>query len=63
MVCNKPPKAIELDENAFRRWQAGDLIQRCFPDMDEDTREILITGTHPACFETIFEGMEDDGEY
>jgi hypothetical protein len=34
-------------------------VQEAFPDMSAGDRELLITGTHPECWERIF---ADDGE-
>jgi hypothetical protein len=47
-----------LEDEKYRRWIAGELVQRVWPHMTPDDRELLITGTHPACWEKIFEGVE-----
>jgi hypothetical protein len=53
---------LEVEESQWQRRQAGELVQRAFPDMAPADREMLITGTHPACWEAIFKGpdAEDD---
>jgi hypothetical protein len=51
---------MEVDKAALNNWRAGVLIQRAFPNMTADQREMLITGTHPECWETMF---ADDKEY
>jgi hypothetical protein len=43
-----------LDRKAVESWQAGEIIQVAFPDMSIDDREILISGTHPACWNKLF---------
>jgi hypothetical protein len=43
-----------LDRAAVERWRGGDLIQDVFPDMSVNDREMLITGTHPACWDNLF---------
>ena len=51
--CNET-SAITVDAAAHRRWRSGALIQDAFPDMDADTRELLISGIHPACWDAMF---------
>lgn len=51
---------ITLDKEKFMRWQNGELIQRVFPEMSAEDREVLISGTHPKCWKQLWEG-EDDG--
>ena len=51
-----------LDRQAVESWQAGENIQNAFPDMNAGDREILISGTHPACWEKLFP-KEDEDEY
>jgi hypothetical protein len=57
MVCGKT-STMEVDSRGLHRWQhLGVLIQNAFPDMSAEEREQLKTGTHPACFESIFAGI------
>lgn len=56
-VCGNTSE-VEVDPVAFSRWRRGALAQVAFPDLNADQRELLITGTHPQCWDTIFEGME-----
>ena len=51
--CNET-STITVDAASYRRWRSGALIQDAFPDMDADTRELLISGIHPACWDTMF---------
>lgn len=46
---------VTLDATAFAAWQAGAFIQDAFPTMPADERELLISGTHPACWTAMFE--------
>jgi hypothetical protein len=48
-----------LDRQAVMRWQEGENIQNVFPDMSAGDREVLISGTHPACWIELF--GEDEG--
>lgn len=45
---------VMVDESALRSWQAGTLAQVAFPEMSADKRELLISGTHPACWDAMF---------
>lgn len=53
--CNET-STITVDADAHRRWTSGELIQDAFPDMTADNRELLISGIHPACWDSMFEG-------
>ena len=48
-----------LDRQAVTSWQEGENIQNAFPDMNAEDREILISGTHPACWDKLF--PEEEG--
>jgi hypothetical protein len=50
-----------LDRKAVESWQGGEYIQNAFPEMSMEDREILITGTHPACWDKLFP-KEDENE-
>lgn len=39
-------------------YEAGGLIQNCFPELSDDTREIMISNICGTCFDKIFEGDE-----
>lgn len=49
-----------LNRKAVESWQSGEYIQNAFPDMSMEDREVLITGTHPACWNKLF--PEEEGE-
>ena len=61
VVCNDY-ELWSLDRKAVESWQAGEMIQVAFPDMSEDDREILISGTHPACWSKLFPEEEENNE-
>lgn len=50
---------VEVPVDAFHRWQNGELAQRAFPEMPAENREMLITGTHPKCWDDAFAEEED----
>lgn len=58
-VCNKAD-VLTLDRQAVESWQAGEYVHKAFPDMPADERELLISGTHPACWNTLFPGDDSD---
>ena len=60
LVCDKY-EVWSLDREAVTRWQEGENIQDAFPDMKLEDREVLISGTHPACWDKLFAGEEDNG--
>ena len=49
-----------LNRQAVESWQGGEYIQNAFPDMSAEDRELLISGTHPACWNKLF--PEDEGD-
>lgn len=49
VLCGKS-STLTVDADAHRRWRGGTLIQKAFPDLDADSRELLISGTHPSCW-------------
>ena len=51
--CNET-STLTVDADGYRQWVSGALIQDAFPDMDADNRELLISGIHPACWDTMF---------
>jgi len=60
MVCGKTSE-MEVDSAAYFRWsQQGWLIQSAFPEMPEELREQLKTGTHPLCWDEMFAPDEDE---
>ena len=51
---------ITLPLNGYRAWRAGAYIQEAFRTMSAADREMLITGTHPVCWDKLFADEEDD---
>lgn len=45
---------LMVNENDFRDWQAGTLIQRAMPYLSPAERELLITSTCGDCFDKMF---------
>ena len=43
-----------------QRWLNGELIQVCFPYLNKDDREILMTGIDAQAWEEMFAGSEEE---
>lgn len=59
MACGKT-SMLHLSSVALSQWQGGAMIQDAFGDLSAPAREQIKTGTHPACWDAMFEGMDDD---
>lgn len=66
--CRKPSEIV-VDADRYERWQEGKRrgesaaisgIQVIFPDLTADEREVLISGTHPECWDRLFPPEEED---
>ncbi len=58
IVCGKP-SALVLDEGKYKRWQGGEHVQVVFADWSAERRELLMSGTHPICWENIMRVTDD----
>ena len=56
-VCRRKG-AIFVPVDGYEAWLNGTLIQNAMPDVRPELREQLVTGTHPDCWESLFEGSE-----
>jgi hypothetical protein len=52
-VCNKHTIMV-VNIAEFNAWRGGLLIQQAFPTMSQPDRELLISGTHPDCWDSLF---------
>ena len=55
LECNTN-QTIVLDKERYIKWQTGTSIQRVFPEIDLDTRELMISGICGSCFDKLFDG-------
>ena len=55
-ICGRAT-VVNLDAAALLAWQRGALVQVAFPNLNAAERELLISGTHPSCWDTL---SEDD---
>ena len=60
-VCNRSATLV-VDADAVTRWKDGAFVQDAFPFMSPADREVLISGTHPACWTEMF-GEEEEEEW
>ncbi len=58
IVCGDP-SVLDVSQDKLAEWKAGGHVQNVWPEWSADKRELMITGTHPKCWETMFAG---DGE-
>jgi hypothetical protein len=59
--CRKP-NTVEVDAEGFRRWQKGEHVQDVFPNLSDNEREALISGSHGDCWDKAFAEEEEGGE-
>lgn len=63
MVCGKG-SIIKLDGSEyFAYFNRGVNIAEAFPTLRPDQREVMMTGTHPQCWDELFaEDCEEDDD-
>ena len=60
--CRKPIE-LPITENDVAAWQASDEhVQNYFPQLSDDQRELLISGTCGACFDAMFACADDEDD-
>lgn len=52
-LCNKH-SIMTVNIAEFNAWRSGMKIQFAFPTMNAEDRELLISGTHPECWDNLF---------
>lgn len=51
-----------MTQNQYDDWQVkNNYVQDVFPHLDVETREWMISGTHPHCWKEVF-GEDDEQE-
>lgn len=51
---------FECSTQGVVAWQAGELIQNALPELSDDQRELMISGTCGKCWDKMFpEDFED----
>jgi hypothetical protein len=51
--CKKPAR-VEVPREQYEAWRSGVLAQNAFPQLSADEREMIISGTHPECWDAMF---------
>lgn len=59
MGCEKS-SVLEVDANGYRAWKMGAFLQHVLPELSDDERELLMTGTCPECWHEMFADDEED---
>ena len=57
MACGEST-VVMMHPADLNRWLNGELIQHVFPNLSAADREIIKTGTHPICWQEMFDMME-----
>lgn len=62
IVCGEcyKPKELSFDQEDWKRWKAGTLIQDAMPYLTLDERELLISGTCGGCFDKMCASSQDE---
>lgn len=61
-VCGEA-ETVTVPVDGYDRWVGGALVQNAFPDLHPDVRELLVSGTHPACWDLLFDEPGADTEW
>lgn len=60
MHCGLSSKVEMTAQQHYRYYEQREFVQNVFPDWTPDQRELLISGTHPACWDAMFPEEDDD---
>ncbi len=58
LICDRRV-TLQVNEDDYRRWFGGMLIQRAMPYLTPDERELLVPGICGQCFDSLF---DDEGD-
>lgn len=59
-VCGNQ-SVMRVPYEGVEAYRAGAFVQDAFPTLTRDEREVIITGTHPECWDKLF--GEDEFDY
>lgn len=55
---------FRITEKQYEAWITNDgYIQDVFPNMTNQEREVMISGTHPECWDAMFAFDDEEDEY
>lgn len=52
IVCSEPGHLV-VPAAGYDAWERGELIQRALPELTNEQREQLISGTHSRCWSVL----------
>ena len=52
---------VTVTETEWIRYAAGELVQAAMPERDAEFRELVVTGTHPGCWDKVFNAEDEVG--
>jgi hypothetical protein len=55
----KESNQFRLNFDHYQQWRSGVYVQDIFTHLSIDERELLISGTHPECWNEVF-GEDDE---
>ena len=53
---------VKMLVHHYLEWKNGGLLDRVCPEMPAEIREMLISGTHPDCWDKMVQDGEEDDE-
>jgi hypothetical protein len=53
---------VEVPTEGYKKWQAGEKIQKAMPNVSVDDREMLITQVCEPCSTATYDSFLEDGE-
>jgi hypothetical protein len=59
MFCKKTTE-LEVDEFKLKLFIRGESVQSMWPEWNADQRELLLTGTHPECWDAMLPPEDED---
>lgn len=55
---------IKIDTQDYKLWKVNQtFVQLVFPELSNEQRELLISGTHPECWTEIFGNEDEEDPY
>lgn len=61
-VCQKSSE-IELDTRDITKWKDGALAQDVWPNLSDDQRELIMSGTHNSCWTEVMSAIDNDDDF
>ena len=52
-ICGKL-STVKVEDEDYKKWQNGGLVQNCFPYLTSDEREVIVSGICSECWDIMF---------